>query len=72
MLGKMKRGLTMNNRQRLKLLWEGLTPEERRLTAYHEAGHAAVLWMFGTRSDFVGSGVSSTSSIAGLAAREDD
>lgn len=37
----------MNKRKLLQLLRETVTPERRRSTAYHEAGHAAMKWMFG-------------------------
>ncbi len=36
----------LNNRQLLKLLRGGITAEERREVAYHEAGHIAIRWMF--------------------------
>jgi hypothetical protein len=41
----------MNKRKFARLLREGVTPERKREIAYHEAGHAAIQWMFGNANN---------------------
>lgn len=43
----------MKKRQCLRVVRDRFTPKRRREIAYHEAGHAAILWMFGLADTIV-------------------